>query len=192
MSGASPEGGDLGRDLRRLRMSRGLRIADLAALMQRSIGWVSQVERGRSQPDYEDLAGFARAFDMPISELFRHQPQLDKTARDVLDAAQRRVIEADNTGTLDDLLVPVMDGIEFYRSTLGARSASRQPSGEGRLEMGLVLEGEFEIWIGGRHHVVRPGSSFWCRGEPLSWLNPHDTPCTVIWVVAPLPDEPDA
>ncbi|MCP1167014.1 helix-turn-helix domain-containing protein [Limimaricola litoreus] len=192
MSDVSPDREGLGRDLRRLRRSRGLRIADLAALMNRSTGWISQVERGRSQPDYQDLTGFARALDMPLVELFRHEPQLEGTTCDVITAAQRRRLEADNTGAMDDLLAPVIGGVEFYHSTLGAQSASQIPSREGRLEMGLVLEGEFEIWIGGRHHVVRAGSSFWSRGEPLSWLNPHDTPCTVIWLVAPLPDDPDA
>ncbi len=192
MSDASPQCGSLGQDLRRLRISRGLRIADLAALVNRSTGWISQVERDRSQPGYADLAALARAFDMPISQLFRQGVQAGAETRDVLRRRQRREITSDNTGALDDLLVPVIGGIEFYRSVLLAQSASELPGRKGRLEMGTVLEGEFEIWIGGRHHVVGAGDSFWSRGEPLSWLNPHDTPCVVIWVVAPLPHDPDA
>ena len=192
MSNASPQLGSLGQDLRRLRISRGLRIADLAPLVHRSTGWISQVERDRSQPSYSDLAAFSRAFEIPISELFRHSTQTDAEEHDVLRREQRREITPDSTGALDDLLVPVMGGIEFYRSHLLAHSASELPARSGRLEMGTVLEGAFEIWIGGRHHVVEAGDSFWCRGETLSWLNPHDTPCVMIWVVAPLPHDSDA
>ncbi len=36
-----PDLGGLGQELRQLRKSRGLRIADLAARMQRSTGWIN-------------------------------------------------------------------------------------------------------------------------------------------------------
>ncbi|MGR3591040.1 MAG: helix-turn-helix domain-containing protein [Limimaricola soesokkakensis] len=192
MSDASPERGSLGRDLRRLRKSRGLRIADLAALTNRSTGWISQVERDRSQPGYADLVAIAQAFDLPLSQLFLRDAEPIPEAGNVLRAGQRRPLPADNTGAIDDLLAPLVHGIQFYRSTLDAHSASDLPSRRGGVEMGYVLEGRFEIRIGGRHHALGPGDSFWARGEEISWLNPHDTPCTVVWLLAPLRDDPDA
>ncbi|MGR3464828.1 helix-turn-helix domain-containing protein [Limimaricola sp.] len=192
MSDGVSESSELGQDLRRLRKERGLRIADLAALTNRSTGWISQVERGRSRPDYADLVAFAEAFDMPLSQLFRNGAPLFPEERDVLRAAQRRSLTADNTGAVDDMLAPDIGGIQFFRSQLLPRSASKQPGRRGGVELGHVLDGEFEIWIGGRHHVLGPGDSFWARGEEITWLNPHDTPCTVVWLLAPLPDDPDA
>lgn len=192
MSDDVPQSSSLGADLRRLRKSRGLRIADLAALTNRSTGWISQVERGQSRPDYADLAAFARAFDLPLSQLFRNGDQPMPGPAGVLRAAERRALAADNDGAMDDMLAPIIGGLQFYRSRLQPRSASDRPARRGDIEMGLVIEGEFEIWLDGRHHVLKAGDSFWARDEEISWLNPHDTPCTVIWLLAPLRHDTDA
>ena len=192
MNEATLQSGSLGRDLRRLRQSRGLRIADLAALIGRSTGWISQVERDRSQPGFADLEAFARAFDVPLSQLFRHAGQPVPDRARVLRAHQRRVIPADSTGATDDLLVPVIGGLQFFRSVLLPQSASDRPLRRGGREMGYVISGELELWIDGCHHVLGAGDSFWTDGETISWLNPHETPCTVIWLLAPLADDLDA
>ncbi|MBB3711148.1 transcriptional regulator with XRE-family HTH domain [Limimaricola variabilis] len=182
----------LGTDLRRLRKSKGLRIADLAALTNRSTGWISQVERGRSRLDYEDLKILAQAFELPLSQLFRRDGAVLAPEDTVLRADQRRALSADNSGAMDDLLTPMMAGIHFYSSELAPHTASERPRHEGDIMMGLVVKGDVQIRIGDRHHHLGAGDSFWSRGEAFSWLNPHDTPCTVVWVLAPLPDDPDA
>ncbi|WP_204280716.1 helix-turn-helix domain-containing protein, partial [Serratia marcescens] len=41
---------NLGEEIRRLRRSRGLRVTELAARIDRSVGFVSQIERGLSKP----------------------------------------------------------------------------------------------------------------------------------------------
>ncbi|SDE59058.1 helix-turn-helix domain-containing protein [Limimaricola pyoseonensis] len=189
MHDQSPDGGSLGADLRRHRQARGMRIADLAALIGRSTGWISQVERGRSHPGYADLVAIARALDMPLAQLFRNGTTMDER-QDVLRPEQRRILYADNTGATDDLLAPVVGGIEVYRSVLMPNSVSDRPTDWHRLEIGYVISGAAEIRIGGRAHSVAAGDSFVNRGESQSWLNPHDTPCVLIWVLAPLPDDP--
>ena len=49
----------LARDIRALRKARGLTLAEIGARLGRSVGWLSQVERGLSIPSLGDLRAFA-------------------------------------------------------------------------------------------------------------------------------------
>ena len=62
----------LGADLRALRKSRGLTLAELAETLGRSVGWLSQVERDISDPSITDLRDIAAKLDVSVSMLFRH------------------------------------------------------------------------------------------------------------------------
>ncbi|WP_245523957.1 helix-turn-helix transcriptional regulator, partial [Mesorhizobium sp. M2D.F.Ca.ET.223.01.1.1] len=50
-------------DIRALRKARGLTLSEIALKLGRSVGWVSQVERGLSVPSVGDLRAFADLFD---------------------------------------------------------------------------------------------------------------------------------
>src|SRR3546814_14288439 len=63
----------VGRDIRALRNSRGLTLAELALRIGRSIGWMSQAERGRSALSINDLRRIPGALDAPISSFFAHE-----------------------------------------------------------------------------------------------------------------------
>ena len=56
----------LARDIRALRKARGLTLAEIALKLGRSVGWVSQVERGLSTPSLADMRAFAALFDVTI------------------------------------------------------------------------------------------------------------------------------
>ncbi|TIW91639.1 MAG: helix-turn-helix transcriptional regulator, partial [Mesorhizobium sp.] len=59
-------------DIRALRRARGLTLAEIGLKLGRSVGWVSQVERGLSTPSLSDLRAFAELFGVPISLFFSH------------------------------------------------------------------------------------------------------------------------
>ena len=61
----------VGEDIRSLRRSRGMTLADLAGAIGRSIGWLSQVERGRTTPSVRDLGAIAARLGVNISVFFR-------------------------------------------------------------------------------------------------------------------------
>ncbi len=187
MEDMSPDLGGLGQELRQLRKSRGLRIADLAARMQRSTGWISQVERGRSRVGYEDLAAFAHGFEISVSQLFRRG--LGETVADDRVARQddRRAIETGAAGIVADLLAADAEvGLEMYRSVVAGRAAARQSVRRKGLQMGYIESGRIDFWFDGKHRELAQGDSFRIKGESLDWLNPYPDPCTLIWVLAPL------
>lgn len=66
----SPQGLSLGADLRALRRARGMTLAELGDIVDRSVGWLSQVERDLSEPSISDLRQIAKALGISISMLF--------------------------------------------------------------------------------------------------------------------------
>ena len=54
--------GKIGSDIRALRRSRNWTLADLAEQLDRSVGWLSQVERNVSEPSLDDIRKIAGLF----------------------------------------------------------------------------------------------------------------------------------
>ena len=62
--------GSVGADIRALRKNRSLTLTELADRLGRSVGFISQIERGISEPSINDLRNIAEVFDVPLSFLF--------------------------------------------------------------------------------------------------------------------------
>ena len=62
--------GQIGADFRALRRARGWTLNELADQLERSVGWLSQVERGVSEPALDDVRTVAALFDLPVSFFF--------------------------------------------------------------------------------------------------------------------------
>ena len=60
----------LGADIRALRKSKRVTLTELAERLDRSVGWLSQVERNISTPDISEIDGIATALNAPVSLLF--------------------------------------------------------------------------------------------------------------------------
>ncbi|MEM6422670.1 MAG: helix-turn-helix transcriptional regulator, partial [Pseudomonadota bacterium] len=73
MNDATAIGDTLGKDLRALRTTRGLTLEEMARRLDRSVGWLSQVERDISTPRMRDLEQMARILDVPLSIFFGGQ-----------------------------------------------------------------------------------------------------------------------
>jgi len=61
----------LGDVLRRLRIRQGRTLREVSASARVSIGYLSEVERGRTEASSELLAAICAALDTPLSQVFR-------------------------------------------------------------------------------------------------------------------------
>ncbi|EKD59892.1 MAG: XRE family transcriptional regulator, partial [uncultured bacterium] len=61
----------LGQDIRALRKTRGQTLQQLADAVGRSVGWLSQIERGQTTPSIADLGRIAEVLGVTISFFFR-------------------------------------------------------------------------------------------------------------------------
>jgi len=176
----------LGADLRALRKSRGLTLADLAGELGRSVGWISQVERDLSAPSIEDLRQLAGALDVPVSILFGRAPARAGEDGQIVRKHARRPIGSAQAGLVEELLSPdLTDDFEVVHSTFAPGSRMPAPATRPTQEVGYLVSGHLDLWIDGTRHRLGAGDSFRIKGQPYRWANPHETPAVAIWVIAP-------
>ena len=176
----------LGADLRALRKARGLTLAGMSAALNRSVGWLSQVERNKSEPSITDLRAIAAELGVSVSMLFRHAAAPAAEAGFVVRRDTRRPMGSPAAGLVEELLSPdLTDDFEVVHSTFQPHSRIRQPVRRPTQEVGYVVSGLLEIEIDGTAHQLNPGDSFRIRGEPFRWANRTPDPAVAIWVIAP-------
>ncbi|MBZ9658086.1 XRE family transcriptional regulator [Mesorhizobium sp. ESP-6-4] len=173
-------------DIRALRKARGLTLAEIALKLGRSVGWVSQVERGLSVPSLGDLRAFASLFDVPISLFFSHDAPVEQERGVVVRAGSRRSLGTSESGLVEELLSPDLGGsFEMLRSVFAPGAELETETRRPTEEAGYVASGTFEIEIDGVWHRLGEGDSFRFEGKPFRWRNPGAEPAVVIWVVSP-------
>ncbi len=172
--------------MRALRKARGLTLADLAAALDRSVGWMSQVERDMSAPSINDLRAIAQCLDVPVSMLFGQPAGPAHEVGFVVRKTARRPLGSGDAGLIEELLSPdFTDDFEVVHSTFEAGAELAEPVSRPTQELGYLLSGRLDIEIDGRWHQIETGDSFRIKGHPFRWSNPYPDPAVALWVIAP-------
>lgn len=176
----------LGNDVRGLRKSRNLTLNELALKIGRSVGFLSQVERGLSSPSIDDLRAISAALEVPTSWFFTNESQSDDELGLIVRANARRALGTPETGIVEELLSPDLGGsFEMFRSVFQPGAEMKSDILRETEEAGYVVSGVFEIWIDDTHFTLNPGDSFRFDHKPYRWKNAGDVPAVVVWVVSP-------
>ena len=175
----------IGADIRALRKGRGLTLESLAEDIGKSVGYLSQVERGISTPSIADLRMIAGLFDIPLSFFLKAQTSQDDEVGLIQRAADRRMI-GDEGDLVEELLSPDLSGqFEMLRSTFAPHASLdgivRRPTEES----GFIVKGTFDLEINGTWYHLKTGDSFRFKDADMRWSNPSDDECVIIWVIAP-------
>ncbi len=177
----------IGEDIRALRRSRDLTLQTLAGAIGRSVGWLSQIERGQATPSVRDLGLLAEQLGISISFFFRSSGR-DEGERGLIQRApDRQPIGSLESGLSEELLSPRLGGgFEMIRSAFAPGASSDGPvSARGAEHGGVLLEGTLLLAIGEREFRLSPGDSFQFAGQPYAWRNDGDTPAIAVWVISP-------
>lgn len=179
----------LGHQIRDLRRAKGVTIPQLATRIDRSVGWLSQIERGLSEVSIAALHQIAQALEVQVSWFFGQgsTPPADELGL-VLRKRNRRTLDFHGSGVHEEILSPNLSGQLLLVETTFAPGAStgdrdRERRGE---ESGLVLQGTLELHVDGRTWQLEAGDSFaFTRTGPHRCHNPGAVPCVVLWVITP-------
>lgn len=175
-----------GADLRALRKSRGLTLSDVAEHLDKSIGWLSQVERGLSPLPPGAVRRLARILDVAPSLLEATTAATPEEAGRIVRAANRRDIGPREPGLTETLVSPdLTDPFEMIHSTFLPGHACDGDRQRPTQEIGYMLAGRLNLTISGQDYVVGPGDSFRIRDEPYRWSNPYDVAAVALWVISP-------
>jgi len=176
----------VGADIRALRKSRSMTLVEIADRLDRSVGFISQIERGISEPSINDLRKIARIFDVPISFFFGQNSDPQSADNHIVRAGNRRALGNREEGLIEELLSPDLGGsFEIIRSEFSPGSQQNDPQQRDTEEAGYVASGSLELELNGRWQKLETGDSFRFAGIPYRWRNHTDQTAVVIWVVSP-------
>ena len=171
-----------GQRFRRLRVRRGLSLAQVARATGVSIGFLSSLERGQMRSSVATLRRIARFYRTNILSLFEAVGENPRLVR----PSQRKVLET-NAGVRMELLAwgnTAMEPHIFRIKPGGGSGESYSHDGEEFLH---VFAGEFEIWLGDtEHYQLKAGDSLYFESStPHRWRNSGRTETVLLWVNTP-------
>lgn len=170
--------------IRDLRKHKNLTLGELAARIDRSVGFLSQVERGLSRPTVADLTAISESLGVPTTYFYSLSKPRDVPW--VTRPGERRTLYYAG-GITDVLASPTMAG---GFSMLESHLQPGASSGDGHLndsseQAGFVLEGELTIWYGDNATPVTlgPNDSFQLPPHAhFRYANLSNQPTRVLWV----------
>ena len=178
--------GSLGRDLRGLRKARGITLKEMALKIGRSVGFLSQIERGISEPSMTDLRQIAKAFDVPTSWFFMFEDEDTPETQFIVRAGARRSLGTSEEGILEELLSPDLGGsFEMFRTVIEPGAASTELLKRDTEEAGYIASGQIDFWIDEERFCLKSGDSFRFDHKSHRWHNHGPAQCIIIWVVSP-------
>ena len=181
----------LGQQIRDLRKSKGMTISYLAEQIGKSVGYLSQVERGVSTLPIPVLQAISDLLGVQITWFFHaEQPQNIDEIEHIVRHDTRRHLEFSGTGISEELLSPRLSGdILMLQTTIQpqAKSGPEARERKGGEEAGVVISGTLELTIGEKQFTLKKADSFSISGdEPHFVYNPSKTEDVVIvWVLTP-------
>jgi len=180
------QSGSLGRDLRGLRKAQGITLKELALKIGRSVGFLSQIERGISEPSITDLRGIAKAFDVPVSWFFLFDEDDTPENKFIVRAGARRSLGTREGGIVEELLSPDLGGsFEMFRSVIEPGARLDETVLRETEEAGYIVSGTLDLWIEDEKFSLTSGDSFRFEHMPYHWANTGTEPVVIIWVVSP-------
>jgi len=177
----SPESTSLAKIIRDLRTRKKVTVRELASQIDRSIGFVSQIERGLSQPSVEDLNAISQALDVPFHYFV--EPAQAPQQQWVTRPNERRTLTYAR-GVTDKVISPTLSSQLIMLETQlepGADFGERSIIDSSE-QGGYVLEGELTLWINDEEVRIGCGDGFQIpAGTPCRCANKSNAITRVIW-----------
>jgi len=171
-----------GQKFRRLRVKRGLSLAQVARVTRVSVGFLSALERGQMRSSVATLQRIARFYKTNILSMF----ETNGDAQPLVRPSQRKILETSPSVRMELLAWgnTAMEPHLFRVKPGGGSGESYTHEGEEFLH---VLRGEFEIWLHKQgHYRLKPGDSLYFESStPHRWKNPGRVEAWILWVNTP-------
>jgi transcriptional regulator with XRE-family HTH domain len=173
----------VGRNLRKLRVRRGLSLERLAQKSRVSRAMLGQIELGQSAPTINILWKIARALGVTFSALISTWG----TATVVLRVAESKRLTSGDGAFVSRALFPFDKSrrVEFYELRLaphGEETAGPHPPGT--LENLIASRGPVEIEVDGKPHLLKTGDAILFEADvPHAYRNRGDTEAVMYLVM---------
>lgn len=154
---------EIGQQVRGLRQSLGLTVAELGSAARVSKGMLSKIENGAISPSLETLSGLAKALNVSIQDLFRTADDEPNCSFVKAGTGTRMNRRGTKVGHHYDLLVSQSlkgnTGIEPYLITLDQHSVAHTTFRHGGHEFIFVLTGTLKYRHGDKSYLLERGDT---------------------------------
>ncbi len=173
--------GATGMRLRQLRLGRHLPLAEVAAGVGISVGFLSAIERSHMTASVGTLRKLARYYKLNILDFFDPAQANPYRVR----PAERKRLHA-GPGVEMELLAWGNTVMEPHLFTLAPSAGSGESYSHEGEEFLFILRGSLDIDLEGQSHRLRAGDSFYFESNtPHTWRNSGKTETVVLWVNTP-------
>jgi transcriptional regulator with XRE-family HTH domain len=179
----------LGVRLRHGRMTKGLRLKDLAEAADCSESMISKIENGRAVPSLKALYRIAEVLELTVGQLFEKPSEPSGL---LSRSGERPIVKIDplrnGPGLTLERLIPydksrLLQGSIHNIAPGGSGGGLITHEGE---EVAYVIEGQIELIVGDAKYLLNAGDSICYRSEqPHGYKNGSDNPAKVIIVNTP-------
>jgi transcriptional regulator with XRE-family HTH domain len=183
---------NLGKRIQDLRRRRELTTGELAARVQVTSGFISQLEHSKTDPSLQTLQRVAAALQVPLSYLLVDEDMKPQVIR----KGARHVVHTNHDGPRASMLSPLPSRhleLVWLELPPGGVPWTRGQFHEGH-ECHLVLQGKVRASYGSERYVLDKGDSiFWDGAAPHSLENVGNGVAQIVMASAPpalLPLEP--
>lgn len=199
---------DLGQRIRKERQRRQLTLEEFSKKTGLSKSFLSQVERGLTEPSITSLKKIAKQFGYSVVNLFQdenpfnsnweyHEGESKPQEKSAVYTERSEVVRSDkrkrfalpNSKVMYDLLTPDMNRqleVMYMRVSQGENSGEEpmiDPPGE---KMCIVLKGSLEVSVGNEVHLLGEGDSlYYPANTHHSWRALEGDAVEVIWILTP-------
>lgn len=174
---------NVGVELRAIREKRGLSIRALARASGISANAISMIERGRTSPSVSTLYKMADALNIPITDFFQTEPDLEEI---VFRSSLERTRVPFQRGVWEGLGGEKFVGrVEPFALTLesGANSGPFPITHTGH-EFVICLRGQLEYQVEGQIHLLEAGDTLLFNSHLRhKWRNPGPTVTNAVFVL---------
>ena len=171
----------IGARLRKLRVRRGLSLAQVAEKVGVSLGFLSALERSQMSASVGTLRKLARFYKTNILDFFDPAAAASRLVK----PERRKVLEA-GRGVRMELLAWGNTVMEPHLFRIAPNSGSGESYTHEGEEFLYVLRGELHISLQGEEYRLKPGDSFYFESAtPHHWKNPGRSETHVLWVNTP-------
>lgn len=180
----------VGPQLRRRRTVRRESLQNIADAAGISVAQLSLIERGRSQPSLRTLRLICDALNMPVSWLFVNESGSGEPEGGmVVRSHERRRFDLGPSGVAKELMTgDTCPEIQMMKITLPPSGGSgERPMKTGvAARCGVVMQGCLGLEVDGESFALNEADSFsFAKRESLRMWCIGDSPCVVLWAVAP-------
>ena len=187
---------DMGNEIHQLRLAKGFTLRDLARLSGRSLGYLSQIERGSVQPSLSTLKNIADALGVEVNWFFPSEAGIDNRERGVVVRSQSRrrlshaySFDTEALGYEDFLLSGNLDlkqVMGLSRVSPGGVTNESKRAYEGCMS-GYLVRGALVLELDDDAFVLFEGDSFsFDTARPHLFRNETDAITEFVWCMTPV------